>query len=192
RGHPLLRGAQPVRSCRRRQGAGRSGAASADRDPAGVRPRHGRAGRHRHARRRGLRRLLRQVRLPPRDGVRRSRADAGVGRNPGAADRAGVPPAGEMLTWVEPGQPLPPAHTALREPNGLLAAGRDLSPRRLLEAYGKGIFPWYSQGQPVLWWSPDPRMVAFVDEFEPSRSLRRTLRRVARTGEWSVTLDTAF
>lgn len=97
-----------------------------------------------------------------------------------------------MLTWVEPGQPLPPAHTALREPNGLLAAGRDLSPRRLLEAYGKGIFPWYSQGQPVLWWSPDPRMVAFVDEFEPSRSLRRTLRRVARTGEWSVTLDTAF
>ena len=97
-----------------------------------------------------------------------------------------------MLTWVEPGQPLPPARTALREPNGLLAAGRDLSARRLLEAYGKGIFPWYSQGQPVLWWSPDPRMVAFVDEFSPSRTLRRTLRRVARSGEWTVTLDTAF
>ena len=97
-----------------------------------------------------------------------------------------------MLTWIEPGQPLPPARVALREPNGLLAAGRDLSARRLLEAYGKGIFPWYTQGQPVLWWSPDPRMVAFVDEFAPSRSLRRTLRRVARTGEWSFTFDSAF
>jgi leucyl/phenylalanyl-tRNA--protein transferase len=97
-----------------------------------------------------------------------------------------------MLTWVEPSQPLPPARTAHRDPNGLVAAGRDLSARRLLDAYGKGIFPWYSQGQPVLWWSPDPRMVAFVEEFEPSRSLRRTLRRVARTGEWTVTLDQVF
>ena len=97
-----------------------------------------------------------------------------------------------MLTWIEPGQSLPPARAALREPNGLLAAGRDLSAHRLLEAYGKGVFPWYSEGQPVLWWSPDPRMVAFVDEFSPSRTLRRTLRRVARTGEWTLTLDSAF
>jgi len=97
-----------------------------------------------------------------------------------------------MLTWVEPHQPLPPPERASAEPNGLLAAGRDLSARRLLEAYGQGIFPWYSQGQPVLWWSPDPRMVLFVDEFEPSRSLRKTLRRVDLTGGWTVTLDQAF
>ncbi|RPH41882.1 MAG: leucyl/phenylalanyl-tRNA--protein transferase, partial [Burkholderiales bacterium] len=59
-----------------------------------------------------------------------------------------------MLTWVDPGRPLPPPSKALSDPNGLLAAGRDLSPERLLEAYGRGIFPWYSAGQPVLWWSP--------------------------------------
>jgi leucyl/phenylalanyl-tRNA---protein transferase len=97
-----------------------------------------------------------------------------------------------MLTWIEPHQPLPPPETARLEPNGLLAAGRDLSARRLLEAYGQGVFPWYSQGQPVLWWSPDPRMVVFVDEFEPSRSLRKTLRRVHDTGAWTVTLDQSF
>jgi leucyl/phenylalanyl-tRNA--protein transferase len=102
------------------------------------------------------------------------------------------PPLVAMLTWVEPGQPLPPPESASDEPNGLLAAGRDLSARRLLEAYGQGIFPWYSEGQPVLWWSPDPRMVVFVDEFEPSRSLRKTLRRVDLTGSWRVTLDQAF
>ena len=97
-----------------------------------------------------------------------------------------------MLTWVEPHQPLPPPETARLEPNGLIAAGRDLSAKRLLEAYGQGIFPWYSQGQPVLWWSPDPRMVVFVDEFLPSRSLRKTLRRVREDGSWKVTLDQAF
>lgn len=97
-----------------------------------------------------------------------------------------------MLIWVEPDQPLPPPESARKDPNGLIAAGRDLSARRLLEAYGQGIFPWYSQGQPVLWWSPDPRMVVFIDEFRPSRSLRRTLRRVDLTGTWTVTLDQAF
>ena len=97
-----------------------------------------------------------------------------------------------MLTWIEPHQPLPPPETARLEPNGLIAAGRDLSARRLLEAYGQGIFPWYSQGQPVLWWSPDPRMVVFVDEFQPTRSLRKTLRRVHETGSWTVSLDQAF
>ena len=97
-----------------------------------------------------------------------------------------------MLTWIEPHEPLPPPERARVDPNGLLAAGRDLSAGRLLEAYGQGIFPWYSQGQPVLWWSPDPRMVVFVDEFEPSRSLRKTLRRVDLTGSWKVTLDQAF
>lgn len=97
-----------------------------------------------------------------------------------------------MLTWVEPGQPLPPPESARAEPNGLIAAGRDLSPQRLLEAYRQGIFPWYSQGQPVLWWSPDPRMVVFIDEFQSSRSLRKTLRRLDLSGAWSVTLDRAF
>jgi leucyl/phenylalanyl-tRNA--protein transferase len=97
-----------------------------------------------------------------------------------------------MLTWIEPNQPLPPPESARVEPNGLVAAGRDLSAKRLLEAYGQGIFPWYSQGQPVLWWSPDPRMVVFVDEFKPSRSLRKTLRRIDLTGSWTVTLNQAF
>ena len=97
-----------------------------------------------------------------------------------------------MLTWIEPHQKLPPASHALAEPNGLLAAGRDLSPQRLLEAYRAGVFPWYSDGQPVLWWSPDPRMVLFIDEFKISRSLAKTLRRVRREGGWRVTLDVAF
>ncbi len=97
-----------------------------------------------------------------------------------------------MLSWIEPNEPLPPPESARLEPNGLLAAGRDLSAKRLLEAYSQGIFPWYSHGQPVLWWSPDPRMVVFVDEFQPSRSLRKTLRRVDLTGTWKVTLDQAF
>jgi leucyl/phenylalanyl-tRNA--protein transferase len=97
-----------------------------------------------------------------------------------------------MLTWVEPSQPLPPAHRALTDPDGLLAAGRDLSPRRLLEAYRGGIFPWYTAGQPVLWWSPDPRMVLFLDEFKLSRSLVKTLRRVRREGRWQVVLDADF
>jgi leucyl/phenylalanyl-tRNA---protein transferase len=97
-----------------------------------------------------------------------------------------------MLTWVDPGRPLPPPSKALQDPNGLLAAGRDLSPERLLEAYGRGIFPWYSAGQPVLWWSPDPRMVLFIDEFKLSRSLAKTLRRVRREGTWTIALDRDF
>ena len=67
---------------------------------------------------------------------------------------------------------LPSALRAMDEPNGLVAATRSLSPRRLLEAYRKGLFPWYSEGQPVLWWSPNPRMVAHPDRFAPRRSLR--------------------
>ena len=77
----------------------------------------------------------------------------------------------------------------MREPNGLLAAGRDLSAGRLLEAYAQGIFPWFSDGQPVLWWSPDPRMVLFIDEFKISRSLAKTLRRLRAEGRWRVTKD---
>ena len=65
---------------------------------------------------------------------------------------------------------------ALRDPNGLLAAGGDLSPERLLDAYARGIFPWFGEDDPLLWWSPDPRMVLCVCELHVSRSLRRTIR----------------
>lgn len=71
----------------------------------------------------------------------------------------------------------PPLENALSEPNGLLAAGGDLSPRRLLEAYRKGIFPWFNKDEPILWWSPDPRMVLFPSELKISRSLRKTLKK---------------
>jgi leucyl/phenylalanyl-tRNA--protein transferase len=93
-----------------------------------------------------------------------------------------------MISWLPPEPVFPPIGSALAVPNGLLAAGGDLSPERLLNAYAKGIFPWYSPGEPILWWSPDPRMVLFPDEIRISRSLSRTLRR----GAYEVRLDTAF
>lgn len=77
---------------------------------------------------------------------------------------------------------------ALREPPGLLAAGGDLKPARLLAAYERGVFPWYSSQQPILWWSPDPRMVLFPEEFVCSRSLAKTLR----NGPYSTRVDSAF
>jgi leucyl/phenylalanyl-tRNA--protein transferase len=77
---------------------------------------------------------------------------------------------------------------ALREPPGLLAAGGDLSPARLLAAYERGVFPWYSAQQPILWWSPDPRMVLFPGEFKCSRSLAKTLR----NGPFTTRIDHAF
>ncbi|WP_347259520.1 leucyl/phenylalanyl-tRNA--protein transferase [Rudaea sp.] len=82
----------------------------------------------------------------------------------------------------------PDVETALAEPNGLLAAGGDLSPRRLLEAYRHGIFPWYSRGEPILWWSPDPRMVFRTDQVHVSTRLRRFLRHC----DWTIRADTAF
>jgi leucyl/phenylalanyl-tRNA--protein transferase len=93
-----------------------------------------------------------------------------------------------MIRWLGPSDPFPPVDTALTEPNGLLAAGGDLTPERLLDAYSRGIFPWSADDEPMLWWSPDPRMVLFVDELRVSRSLRRRIR--AR--EFRVTADTAF
>lgn len=80
-----------------------------------------------------------------------------------------------------------PRH-ALDDPNGLLAFGGDLSPRRLLAAYSLGIFPWYSQGDPLLWWSPDPRCVFITDRVHVSRSLRRALRK----SPWTLSMDRAF
>ena len=74
-----------------------------------------------------------------------------------------------MLTWLEATDPFPPVERALKEPNGLLAAGGDLSVPRLLAAYRRGVFPWYSAPEPILWWSPDPRMVLYCDELKVSR-----------------------
>ncbi|NIR60183.1 MAG: leucyl/phenylalanyl-tRNA--protein transferase [Gammaproteobacteria bacterium] len=95
------------------------------------------------------------------------------------------------LHWIDPQDeetPFPPVELALREPDGLLAVGGSLSTRRLLAAYRQGIFPWYSEGQPVMWWSPDPRAVLFPDHIRVSRSLRKRLRR----GDYEVRCDTAF
>lgn len=97
-----------------------------------------------------------------------------------------------LLHWIEPDEPLPDPRQALAEPNGLLAAGRDLSAERLLQAYRRGIFPWYSEGEPVLWWSPDPRMVLYLDHFKLNRSMVKTLRRVSQPGGWRITMDRAF
>ena len=87
-----------------------------------------------------------------------------------------------------PDSPFPPVTQALREPDGLLAMGGDLTPTRLLNAYRHGIFPWYSRGQPILWWSPDPRMVFRTDGVRLSTRFRRGLR----TCRWTVRADTAF
>jgi leucyl/phenylalanyl-tRNA--protein transferase len=95
------------------------------------------------------------------------------------------------LVWLEPGgdpQAFPDAEHALDEPAGLLAAGGDLSPERLLAAYPRGIFPWYSPGQPILWWCPDPREVLFPAEFRRSRSLAKR----ERNAGFEVRYDTAF
>ena len=95
------------------------------------------------------------------------------------------------LPWLDPrddSQPFPHPERALDEPQGLLAAGGSLSPRRLLRAYRHGIFPWYSPGQPILWWSPDPRLVLFPERINVSRSLRKTLRKAMFSG----TADTDF
>ncbi len=93
-----------------------------------------------------------------------------------------------MIPWLGPLDPFPPLASALREPNGLLAVDGDLSPERLIQAYSRGIFPWFGEGEPILWWSPDPRMVLFPAELKVSRSLHKTLRR----GHYEIRTDTAF
>jgi len=93
-----------------------------------------------------------------------------------------------VLAWLERGDPFPSVERALKNPNGLLAAGGDLSLERLLEAYRRGIFPWYSSGQPPLWWSPDPRMVLECDALRVSRSLSKSVRNKG----YEVRIDTAF
>ena len=93
-----------------------------------------------------------------------------------------------MLKWLGPEDPFPPVEKALKDPNGLLCAGADLSPARLLDAYRRGIFPWYSRGEPLLWWSPDPRMVLHCDELKVSRSLAKSVRNKG----YEVRIDTSF
>ena len=95
------------------------------------------------------------------------------------------------IAWIgrdDPADSFPPVTAALREPDGLLAAGGDLTPERLLWAYRHGIFPWYDEGQPLLWWSPDPRCLFLPGDFRPSRRLRRTLRNTLA----EIRINTAF
>lgn len=93
-----------------------------------------------------------------------------------------------MIPWLEGAPAFPPVSAALAEPNGLLAAGGALTPEWLIEAYRHGIFPWFNPGEPILWWSPDPRLVLIPDAIRISHSLRKTLRR----GRFEVRFDTAF
>lgn len=95
------------------------------------------------------------------------------------------------VAWLSPTDPadaFPPVELALREPDGLLAAGGDLSQERLLTAYRRGIFPWYEEGQPILWWSPDPRCVLRPADFHVSRRLRQ----YARCSEFTLSCNKAF
>jgi leucyl/phenylalanyl-tRNA--protein transferase len=102
-----------------------------------------------------------------------------------------------MIPWLEHDTPFPDVSTALTDDApGLLAAGADLSPQRLLQAYRRGIFPWFSEGQPILWWSTDPRMVLMTADFRVSDSLKKSLRKVERSmagdGRWQVRFDSDF
>lgn len=94
------------------------------------------------------------------------------------------------LKWLDddPSSPFPALHHALRDPNGLLAAGGDLSAKRLLNAYRHGIFPWFNPNEPILWWSPDPRFVLFPEKLKISRSLQKTLKK----GPFETRIDTRF
>jgi leucyl/phenylalanyl-tRNA--protein transferase len=93
-----------------------------------------------------------------------------------------------VLAWLESTDPFPPVERALKNPNGLLAAGGELSLERLLEAYRRGVFPWYSGAEPVLWWSPDPRMVLYCKELKVPRSLAKSTRNKG----YEVRVDTDF
>ncbi|UGQ45279.1 leucyl/phenylalanyl-tRNA--protein transferase [Massilia endophytica] len=102
-----------------------------------------------------------------------------------------------MIPWLDAHTPFPDVSEALTtEAPGLLAAGGDLSPQRLLAAYQRGIFPWFSEGQPILWWSTDPRMVLMTERFKISDSLKKTLKKVDKSsrsdGRWQVRFDSAF
>jgi leucyl/phenylalanyl-tRNA--protein transferase len=97
-----------------------------------------------------------------------------------------------MIPWVAPGEAFPPIERALAEPNGLLAASRTLDADQLIDAYRHGIFPWYSENEPILWWSPDPRLVLRPDAFVVRRSLKKRLRQTAGAANVSVVIDHRF
>jgi leucyl/phenylalanyl-tRNA--protein transferase len=92
------------------------------------------------------------------------------------------------IAWLESGQDFPHPSAALKEPDGLLAAGGDLGPDSLIKAYRHGIFPWYSEGQPPLWWSPDPRAIIFPNAIHISRSLKKEIRKT----DYQLSTDTDF
>jgi leucyl/phenylalanyl-tRNA--protein transferase len=97
-----------------------------------------------------------------------------------------------MIPWLARGQSFPAVDQALKSPNGLLAASRGIDAEQLESAYGQGIFPWYAEGEPVLWWSPDPRMVLHADEFQFSRSLAKASRNAIRNERLEIRVDSAF
>jgi leucyl/phenylalanyl-tRNA---protein transferase len=101
-------------------------------------------------------------------------------------------PSPKPLIWLGPRQAFPPQSEAWLQPNGLLCASENLDAARLFEAYTQGIFPWYSPGEPVLWWCPDPRMVLALPDFKLHRSLRKTLQQVHLGKGWQLSLDRAF
>ena len=145
--------------------------------------------RRRHAGRRDVQRVLRQVRASGCSWRRRRAARARcTGALRGAGARELLPAAGEVLTWLGAGT-IPSRRSSGRskEPNGLLAAGGDLSPQRLLEAYRHGIFPWYSGDEPVLWWSPDPRMVLLLRR---AQGVALARARALRNKGYEVRVDT--
>ena len=93
-----------------------------------------------------------------------------------------------MVPWIESALDFPAVNTALAEPNGLLCVGADLAPQTIIAAYSRGIFPWFSDNQPILWWSPDPRMVLFPAEFKVSKSLAKSVNRKL----FEIRFDSAF
>jgi leucyl/phenylalanyl-tRNA--protein transferase len=97
-----------------------------------------------------------------------------------------------MIRWLTPDDRFPPVERSLTLPNGLLAASAHIDADTLLAAYTHGIFPWYSEPDPVLWWSPDPRMVLFAAEFAPQRSLKRRIRAGLNAGRFEVRIDADF
>ena len=97
-----------------------------------------------------------------------------------------------MLPWLRTDTPFPPVESALDDPAGLLAAGADLSVARLLDAYRQGIFPWYSPGQPIFWWSTHPRMVLRVTDFRCHRSLRQRIRQILPDPAWELSCNRHF
>jgi leucyl/phenylalanyl-tRNA---protein transferase len=101
----------------------------------------------------------------------------------------------QLILWINDDEPLPEANRAFGPESGmsgLLAAGGGLAISRLIEAYSHGIFPWFNQGQPVLWWSPDPRMVLRTENFKLHRSMRKTLQHFSQSDECKIRIDSAF